>query len=178
MGELTTLARPYAVAAYKRAKESGTAGEWSEALDFLSAVMENPEIAQAAANPKAKRENFTASFLDLCGERLNDEAGNFVRLLIRNRRLGLITQIAELFREYQAADEGYLDVDVTTAFPLEDDEWGKLAAVLESHFQKQPRLRVFIDQQLLGGIYIRAGHQVIDASVRGQIERLAKTLLN
>lgn len=178
MGELTTLARPYAVAAYKRAKESGTVGEWSDALAFLAALMENREIIQAAANPKVKREQFTTAFLGLCAGHMNTEAENFVRLLIRNRRLALVKYIAELFQEYQAADEGYIDVDVTTAFPLEDEEWGKLGAVLQRVLQKQPRLRVFIDDRLIGGVYIRAGHRVIDASVRGQIERLAKNLLN
>lgn len=178
MSELTTLARPYAVAVYQRAKETGTAEKWADELEFLSALLDDERIAQAAANPKAKREDFTAAFLNLCQGHLGSESENFVRLLIENRRLSLVKQVAELFAEFKADDEGYVDVDVTTAFPLEDPDWGTLESVIGSFLRKKPRLRVTIDNRLIGGVYIRAGDRVIDASIRGQIERLAKRLWN
>jgi F-type H+-transporting ATPase subunit delta len=178
MSELTTLARPYAVAAYERAKETGTADRWAEELAFLAAVMNDERIAQAAGNPKAKREDFTAAFLNLCQSQLDGEAENFVRLLIRNHRLGLVKQISELFAQYKADDEGYVDVDITSAFPLQKSEETKLAKVLDRFLNKKARLRVTVDNSLIGGVYIRAGDRVIDASVRGQIERLAKRLWN
>lgn len=178
MSELTTLARPYAVAVYQRAKETGTADRWADELAFLAAVMADERIAQAAANPKAKREDFTAAFLNLCQDRLDGEAENFVRLLIQNRRLGLVKQIAELYAEYKADDEGYVDVDVTSAFPLQKAEETKLAKVLDRFLDRKARLRTTVDKNLIGGVYIRAGDRVIDASIRGQIERLAKRLWN
>lgn len=178
MSELTTLARPYAVAVYQRAKETGTADQWADELAFLSAVLADERIAQAAANPKTKRDDFTAAFLNLCQGRLDGEAESFVRLLIQNRRLGLVKQISELFGQYKADDEGYVDVDVTTAFPLEDQDWATLESVIGRYLQKKPQLRVFVDNQLIGGVYIRAGDRVIDASIRGQLERLAKRLWN
>jgi F-type H+-transporting ATPase subunit delta len=178
MSELTTLARPYAVAVYERAKETGTADKWADEFAFLTAVMGDERIAQAAANPKAKREDFTAAFLNLCQGRLDGEAENFVRLLIQNRRLGLLKQIAELFAQYKSDDEGYIDVEVTTAFPLEEPDWGALESVIGRLLRKQPRLRVTIDNRLIGGVYVRAGDRVIDASIRGQIDRMAKRLWN
>lgn len=178
MGELTTLARPYAVAAYQRAKETGNAGQWADSLGFLAAVVEDERIVQAAANPRAQREQFTAAFLDLCQGHLDLEAGNFVRLLIQNRRLGLVKEIAALFREYQAADEGFVDVEVVSAYPLDADDEAKLATVIGRLLNKQPRMRVDVDRSLIGGVYIRAGDRVVDATVLGQIERLAKRLWN
>lgn len=178
MGELTTLARPYAVAVYNRAKDTGTADKWAEQLAFLSAVMEDEQMIQAAANPKAKREEFTAAFLDLCQGRLDAEAENFVRLLIQNRRLSLIKYIAEFFEHYKAEDEGYVEVEVRTAFPLDEEEETQLAAVLEGILEKKAHLQVSVDQSLIGGVYVRAGDRVVDASIRGQIERLAKSLWN
>jgi F-type H+-transporting ATPase subunit delta len=178
MGELTTLARPYAVAVYKRAKETGTADRWAEQLAFLAAVMEDERMAQAAANPKARRDEFTAAFLGLCQGRLDAEAENFVRLLVQNHRLGLVKYIAELFGQYKADDEGYIEVDVSTAFPLEEDEEVRLASVLDRFLKKKARVRSTVDKSLIGGVYIRAGDRVIDASIRGQIERLAKRLWN
>jgi F-type H+-transporting ATPase subunit delta len=178
MSELTTLARPYAVAAYERAKETGSADKWAEALAFLAAVMDDERIARAAGNPKAKREDFTAAFLSLCQGHIDSEAENFVRLLIQNHRLGLVKQISELFAQYKADDEGYVDVDVTSAFPLTKPEEGKLAKVLDGFLKKKARLRTTVDNSLIGGVYVRAGDRVIDATVRGQIERLAKRLWN
>lgn len=178
MAELTTLARPYAVAAYQRAKEIGNAEQWADSLAFVAAVMDDPRILEAATNPKTKREDFTAAFFDLCQGHLDGETGNFVRLLIQNRRLGLAKYIAEQFREYKAEDEGYVEVDVTSAFPLEETEQSKVIAAVEGFLNKKAHLRITVDAALIGGVYIRAGDRVIDASVRGQIERLTKSLWN
>jgi len=176
MSELATLARPYAVAAYKRAKETDSTGKWSEALAFLAAVMQDPRMAQAAANPKARKDQFTKAFLDLCQGRLNAEAKNFLRMLIENRRLGLIKFISEQFEQYRAEEEGYIEVNVCSAYPLEDGERDQITAVLQKTLGKEPRLNVQVDDSLIGGVLIRAGDRVIDASVRGQIQRMAKRL--
>jgi F-type H+-transporting ATPase subunit delta len=135
-------------------------------------------MAQAAANPKAKKEQFTRAFLDLCQGRLDAETENFVRLLVANRRLGLIKKISEQFEQHRAEEEGYIDVDVSSAYPLDDEERDQLSDRLQTTLGKQPRLNVRLDESLIGGVLIRAGDRVIDASVRGQIQRLAKRLYN
>ncbi|HYE37743.1 F0F1 ATP synthase subunit delta [Methylocaldum sp.] len=178
MVEFTTLARPYAVAVYKRAKETGTADKWSDELAFVTMLMEDEQLARAAANPMAKREQFSAAFLGLCEDNLDAEAQNFVRLLIQNHRLDLIKYIAALFNQYKADDEGYVEVDVSTAFPLKQTEENRLVSVLERILQKKARLRVNVEPSLIGGVYVKAGDRVIDASIRGQVERLAKRLWN
>ena len=178
MSELATLARPYATAAYKRAKQTGTTAQWSQALAFLAVVIQDRQIVQAAANPKANREQFTAALLDLCGGQLDREGENFVRLLVANRRLNLIGLISEQYEQFRAEEEGYIAVDVYTAYPLEDAEREQLATVLRQNLGKQPHLTVQVDETLIGGVLIKAGDRVIDASVRGQIQRLAKRLYN
>lgn len=178
MSELATLARPYAIAAYTRAKETGATARWSESLAFLAAVMQDPRIAQAASNPKASKERFVASLLDLCQGRLDREAENFVRLLVANRRLSLASLISEQFEQFRADDEGYAKVDVRTAYPIDDAESAQLAAALRQTLGKEPRLEIQVDAALIGGVVIKAGDHVIDASVRGQLQRLAKRLGN
>lgn len=178
MSELATLARPYATAAYKHAKQTGSTAQWSESLAFLAAVTQDPQIAQAAANPNASKERFIASLLDLCQGKLDGEGKNFVRLLVANRRLNLLGLISEQFEQFRADEEGYVEVDVRTAYPLDDAEAGRLAAVLGQTLGKQPRLRIQLDETLIGGVLIKAGDRVIDASVRGQVQRLAKRLYN
>lgn len=176
MTELATLARPYAVAVYKRARETDSTGKWSQALGFLAQIMLDPRMAKAAANPRTKRDQFAQAFLDLCQGRLDAEAENFVKLLIDNRRLSLIKSIAEQFERYRAEEEGYIQVDLSSAYPLDDEERDRLAKLLHRMLGKQPHLNVRFDESLIGGVLIRAGDRVIDASVRGQIQRLAKTL--
>jgi F-type H+-transporting ATPase subunit delta len=178
MAEYSTLARPYAVAAYKRAEETNTVQQWADQLAFLKAILNDESIQRAVANPKAKREEFTRSFLGLCQGHLSAEGESFVRLLIRNHRLGLVRYIAEQFSHYRAEDEGLIDVTVTSAYALSREESSRLEATLQRVLNKKPRLDISVDKKLIGGVYIRAGDRVIDASVRGQIERLAKRLWN
>jgi len=178
MSELATLARPYAAAVYKRARETGSAEKWSGVLALLAQVLQEPRIAQAAANPKGAKEQFTQAVLDVCEGHLDEEAKNFVRLLVANRRLGLIGAIHEQFEQHRAEDEGYIAVDVRSAYPLEDEQRDRLASVLKQTLGREPRLEVRVDDTLIGGVLIRAGDRVIDASVRGRLQRLAKRLYN
>jgi F-type H+-transporting ATPase subunit delta len=178
MTELTTLARPYAVAAYRRAKQTKSTARWSEELGFVALVMADERMKRAATNPRVRGEAFVASFLALCEGRLAPEVQNFVRLLVENGRLDLIDQIVTLFEEYRAADEGYVNVDVASAFDMNDAEQKKLGKVLDGFLGRKANLSVRVDDSLIGGVYIKAGDRVIDASIRGQLERLAKTLWN
>ena len=178
MSELATLARPYATAAFKRAKQTNSTPQWSETLAFLTAVIQDPRISCAANNPNANKESFTLALLDLCRGILDREGENFVRLLVANRRLQLIGIISEQYEQFRADDEGYIVADVYSAYPLDDAEKEQINTVLQQTLRKQPRLNVHVDDTLIGGVLIKAGDRVIDASVRGQIQRLAKRLYN
>jgi F-type H+-transporting ATPase subunit delta len=178
MEELSTLARPYAVAAYKRARETQTAERWGEQLAFLTELLQDAQIADAAAHPKIDKDRFADIVLEQCGKDLDQEFQNFVRLLVQNHRLGLTRQISELFRQFKAEDEGYIEVEVRSAFAMDEVEQIKLATSLGNVFRKKTHLNVTVDSSLIGGIYLRAGDRVIDYSVRGQIQRMAQRLWN
>lgn len=178
MEESTTLARPYAIAAFRYAKESGKTEEWANSLNFLAGVMADGRMQQASRDPRIGRDRFTELFLGLCEGYLGYGAENYVRLLIQNQRLNLLGEIAAQFSGYRAEDEGYIDVAVETAYDLTKDELEKLTRTLESELGRKPVIKVTVDGRLIGGVLVRAGDRVIDASVRGQIERLAKSLMN
>lgn len=178
MTELTTLARPYAVAAFRRAKETKATARWSDELAFVTMVMGDQRMKLAASNPRVRKEAFTASFLSMCEGRLAPEVQNFVRLLVENGRLDLVSEISNLFEDYRAADEGYVNVDVASAFDMTDAEQKSLAKVLDGVLGKKAQVTVTTDESLIGGVYIKAGDRVIDASIKGQLERLAKNLWN
>lgn len=178
MTERVTLARPYAVAAFRHAKKKKSVARWSEGLATLAALMEDPRLQQAAANPRVRREAFAAAFLALLGDECPKDQQNFVRLLIENRRLDLLPSILQLFNDARAADEGQIPVTLKSAFDLTDAQQKQITKVLQQHLGKKPLIQATTDPALIGGLLIRAGDRVIDASIRGQIERLTQALRN
>ncbi len=176
MTEKATLARPYAEAIFKTAKASESAEKWSEMLEFIAVVVQNPDIAGAADNPKIKQQKFVDLLLDICHGQINDEGTNFLKLLVQNHRLSLVPQIAELYEQYRAEDEGYIDVNVSSAYAMSKTEQNKIAQALKKRFKKQVNVTVSIDKSLIGGILVRAGDRVIDGSIKGRLQQLAKQL--
>ena len=176
MSELATLARPYAAAVFKRAKETQAAAKWSQSLAFMSAVMENRDISVVVDNPKVNKQRLSALMLDICQGHVNEENENFLKLLVQNNRLVLLPYIAKLFEAYKAEDEGYADVDVLTAYALSKEAKQNLAAILEKTLGKKIHMNVTVDKSLIGGVLVRAGDKVIDGSIKGRLQNMQKAL--
>ncbi len=176
MSELATLARPYAEAVFKRAKELGNSQEWSDTLAFLSAIMQDESLAAIVNNPRVGEDKLTALLLDICQDQITGEANNFLKLLIENGRLKLLPQIAELFENYKADDEGYVDVDVITAYALTKAEEQSFATSLKKKLNKEINIHASVDKALIGGFLVKAGDSVIDGSISGQLQQLAKRI--
>ncbi|MGR9052286.1 MAG: F0F1 ATP synthase subunit delta [Gammaproteobacteria bacterium] len=176
MSELATLARPYAEAVFKRAKESASTVKWSDTLAFISAVVNDKLIAGIADNPRIGKDVLLQLMRDICKEQVDAEGENLIKLLVQNNRLKLAGQIAAIFEQFKAEDEGYVDVEVASAFVLSDDEKAKLSANLEKTLDKRVRLNVREDQSLIGGIVVRAGDRVFDGSIKGQLQHMRKAL--
>jgi F-type H+-transporting ATPase subunit delta len=176
MSELATLARPYAAAVFKRAKETGTTAKWSQSLAFMSAVLSDEEISVVVDNPKVSKERLSALMLDICQGQVDEENANFLKLLVQNNRLTLLPYITEIFEAYKADDEGYIDVEVTTAYAFSKEEKQTFASKLEKTLSKKVHMNVTVDKSLIGGVLVRAGDRVIDGSIKGQLQQLAKRL--
>ncbi len=176
MSELATLARPYAVAVFKRAKETDSTKNWSKNLAFLAAVLSDEAISGVVDDPKIGKSKLSTLLLDICQDQIDKEGGNFLKLLIENNRLSLIAAIAEIFETYKAEDEGSIDIDVTTAFAFTKESKQNFNVTLEKAFGKKINMKIAVDSSLIGGVLVRAGDQVIDGSVRGQLQQLAQRL--
>jgi F-type H+-transporting ATPase subunit delta len=176
MSELATLARPYATAVFKRAKETDTLANWSDSLAFLSTVIAEQEISALVDNPKIAKGRLSALMLDICQGQIGAEGENFLKLLVQNGRLSLTPHIATQFEHYKAEHEGYVDVEVLTAFAFSDDEQKKFSSTLEETLHKKVRINVTVDKSLIGGVLVRAGDRVIDGSIRGQLQHMQKAL--
>jgi len=176
MSELSTLARPYAEAVFKIAVESKSTSEWSEMLGFLSVVMQDQEMVAIVANPKVSQEQLTGLVLDICQDQLKEQGVSLAKLLVENDRLILAPQISELFEAYKAEHEGYVDVEITSAYALTKEEQKSFSTTLKKQLGKDVQITTSIDKSLIGGYLAKAGDKVIDGSVKGQLQQLAKKL--
>lgn len=176
MSELATLARPYAAAVYKRAKETGSAEKWSENLAFIESVLSDPQVSALIRHPKVSDDQKSALMREFCQEKTSSEVVNFLNLLVYNKRLTLISEIVRLYEVLKAEDEGYVEVDVTTAYALSKEVKSHLTTSLENKLGKKVHMNVAVDKSLIGGVLVRAGDKVIDGSIRGQLKHMQKTL--
>jgi F-type H+-transporting ATPase subunit delta len=176
MAEQITVARPYAEAAFALAREQNALPVWSEMLRNAAAVAGDAQVRAALDNPKLSADDKEALFLSICGDRLNAEGRNFVRVLIGADRIGLLPEIRHLFGALKDADEGLARASITSAFPLSERELAELKGALERRFGKKIETTVSIDESLIGGAKIVVGDTVIDASVNGELEAMANHL--
>lgn len=176
MAEKTTLARPYAKAVFDLAFQTERLQEWSNALAFAALVAEDPHMVALIRSPRVTKAQAAELFIELGGERFDDEVRNFIRTLAENHRLGLLPQIAALFEQYRAEAESTVEVQLISAAPVSDEQKQKFAASLKGRLKRNVELKAETDPSLLGGAVIRAGDMVIDGSVRGRLSRLATAL--
>ena len=176
MSEAKTIARPYAVAAWRHAQAQNKADVWADMLDFMSAVVSDKVMAGIVADPRVEEQILSQLMLDICGGRINDEAEAFVKLLVENGKLSLMPGVAEVFNELKAEAGGAIDATLTAAYPVNAKFEQALAKAMQKKLDREVTFSTEEDKSLIGGVIIRAGDMVIDASVRGQIESLASEL--
>ena len=176
MAELATIARPYAEAVFRLAKEGNALAAWSEKLAFIAAVSQDPQMQAAIGNPKVTASDIERLLLAICGERIDGAARNLIQLLMRNRRLAVLPQIREQFEKLKLEDEGKLDARISSAYPLDDAQRAQLVNLLSSRFKRKINATVTVDPELIGGIKVEVGDKVWDASVRGRLQAMAVTL--
>ncbi|QID16348.1 F0F1 ATP synthase subunit delta [Nitrogeniibacter mangrovi] len=175
MAENVTIARPYAEAAFKQADGAGALGPWSEALDKLAAVAADPQMQTLIHDPKLGEDKLAELFIGVVGD-LDESQKNFVRILVENERLQVLPEIRDLFVERKNEREGTLDADIVSAFELDDATLNTLTQELEARFKAKLNVSVSVDPDLIGGVTVTVGDDVIDASVRGKLANMAAAL--
>lgn len=176
MSEAKTIARPYAVAAWKHAVSDSKQDLWSEMLDFMATVVSNDAMSAIVKDPRVDADTLAGLMLEICGGRINDVADAFVRLLVDNGKLSLMPEIAEVYSELQAEAGGAVQAKLIAAYPVNAKFEQAISSAMKKRLDREVTFTTDIDKSLLGGVIIRAGDMVIDASVRGQIEALAADL--
>jgi len=176
MAELSTIARPYAKAAFQFANEKSKLNEWSDMLNFAALVVQDEAIAKMLDDPKATSSEQADMFLKIGEDQFDENGKNFVSLLAANKRLSLLPEIGVLYERLKAEQLQSIDVEITSAFAISDDQCATLASALKQNLGREVKIESTIDQSLIGGLVIRAGDMVIDGSVRGKLAKLTETL--
>ncbi len=176
MAEISTIARPYAVAAFNLGKEQNALAKWSEMLGLAAAVASDAQMQAFIQDPKVVSSELQNTFLKVCGDQLNEHGQNLIKVLVEYNRMDILPAITSAFEELKAQDDGVLDAQIIAAAKPSAAEVKDLVKRLEIKFGKKIEAKVSVDSELIGGIKIIVGDTVIDASVKGQLQSLAYTL--
>jgi F-type H+-transporting ATPase subunit delta len=177
MADQTTIARPYAKAAFAEARADSMLPAWSEALHTAAAVVGDPRVHSLLGDPHVTPAQLSKLVLDIAGGGLGEHGRNFVQTLAEAGRLNCLPEIAALFDLYKDDAEGVADVTIAAAAPIDATQQQTLAAALARRLKREVRLHVVIEPDLIGGAVVRSGDLVIDGSVRGRLERIAHDLV-
>ena len=178
MAESVTIARPYAQAVFRLARENKALAAWSNRLQRLVAIAQDPQMTKVVGNPKFSAGQVADLFVSLSGEPDSQELASFVGVLAENERLDVLMQIQEIYEQLKGEDEGVKDALVSSAYPLDDVQLKNLMSQLETHFGSKLQPRVELDAALIGGVKVAVGDQILDASVRGKLDAMATALKN
>lgn len=175
MSELTTIARPYAKAAFDHAVEHKSIASWQEMLVFAAEVAKNSAIKDLLSGAVAA-EKLAEIFNGVCGEQLDLQGQNLIKVLAENRRLNALPEISVMFNAFKAEFDKEIEVDVTSAAKLDAQQQTDISAALEKRLARKVKLNCSVDPKLIAGVVIKAGDTVIDGSVRSKLNRLADAL--
>ncbi|MDR2450270.1 MAG: F0F1 ATP synthase subunit delta [Candidatus Accumulibacter sp.] len=178
MAESVTVARPYAQAVFRLAREEGALAEWSGRLGRLAVIAGDPEMERVIGNPEIPARRLAELFGSLSGEPENRELASFIRELAENRRFDVLAEIRAVFESLKDEDEGVQEAMIASAFPLDEKQLSALLKTLEAHFDSRLQGRVEVDPSLIGGVRVQVGDRVFDASVRGKLDAMAEALKN
>ena len=176
MAEPSTIARPYAEAAFRLADAAGTLPKWSEMLGALALVAQDARVREAVTQPGLSDAQAAGVLISVLSGRLNAEAENFLRVLAENGRLALLPEIRAQFEALKDEREGVLEAEVQSAFELSDAQVADLVQRLEKKTGRKVRTKVQVDKSLIAGVRVVLGDQVIDGSARAQLGALEAAL--
>jgi F-type H+-transporting ATPase subunit delta len=176
VAEPSTIARPYAEAAFRLAAAQGKLADWSATLANLSAVAADERVRAAIGDPNFPAAKVAGLFIAVLSGKLTGETENFVRVLAENGRLDVLAEIRSQYEVLKNEREGVVEAEITTAFDMDQAQLADLVSRLEKKTGRKVRARVSVDKSLIGGVKIVIGDKVIDGSARAQLGALESAL--
>jgi F-type H+-transporting ATPase subunit delta len=177
MAELATLARPYAQALYGVAR-NGDLTAWANWLQVFACVASQARILSLATNPHIESAQICDLLLRVAppAQTFEQQAQNFIKLLLKRHRLAVVRYIAEQFNALKNAHEGLADAHIVSAFALDEASLKPLIEALERRLNRKLKPHVTLDSSLIGGVRVKVGDKVLDMSVQEQLAKLNAVL--
>jgi F-type H+-transporting ATPase subunit delta len=183
MADNNTIARPYAQAVFELAQASGELATWSEALDVTGQLLADGQVVAYLGDPAFSNEqrlDFLTGLFAKAGAGILDgsdaKGTNFLKLLLEYGRIAVLPEIARHFEALKADVENVVDVTVTSAGPVSEQQQDTISKALRERLGRDVNIATAIDENLIGGAVIKAGDVVIDGSLRARLEGLAAAL--
>jgi len=176
MAEPSTVARPYAEAAFRLADAAGALAKWSDMLGALAQVAQDERVQRAVADPSLSHAQVAGVFISILSGRLNGEAENLLRVLAENKRIELLPEIRSQFEALKNEREGVVEAEVHSAFELTEAQLADLVQRLEKRTGRKVKARIEIQKDLIAGVKVVLGDKVIDGSARAQLDALETAL--
>lgn len=176
MAELSTIARPYAVALFDASKATGHTADWLPVVEELAQVVAHPQVASVVADPKLGAAQIASLIGGLLRAKLPNELAIFLDMLIGNQRLAALPEIARQFRALKNATEGVADCMIESAFPLNDAQVADLVGAMSKKFGLKLKPEVRVNADLIGGVRVSVGDHVLDTSVKTRLAQMQAAL--
>lgn len=180
MGEISTIARPYAEALFEAAQAdrsaAGVLDQWLDYVDELAAVAGNAEVAEVIGDPNLSSDQIYGVLTGLVKQKLPIAAENFLRLVIENGRANVLPEVARQFRQLKNRSEGAADCLIESAFPLSEEQVHELLWGLSRKFGLKLKPAVKVDPELIGGVRVSVGDHVLDSTVKTRLAEMHAAL--
>lgn len=177
MTTLSSIARPYALAAFEIAREQKQLMEWKAFLSSAAMITRDPTVTKLLEDPERTSQELYELFDGVLATIMTTEQKNLLRLLAQNKRLLALPEIEDSYSSLLAALEKICTVRVVTAIKPSEDYELKLGKALATRTQSEVKLHCEVDPSIIGGAIIHIGDRVIDGSVRGKLNRLLENSL-
>lgn len=178
MSTVTTLARPYAKAAFELADAGNATGSWNDMLDLASTMVSEDAMAKLLQSPEVSNSQVVQILSDVAGEAFNDRFRDFLSVLAENKRFPLLPEIATLYQKLREEADKLLRVRVVSAFALDESQATRLKDALARRFEREILLESEVDSSVIGGAVVYADGQVIDGTLRDRLSKLSNSLSN
>ncbi len=172
MAELATLARPYAKAAFDFAQGANHVSAWAGVLNLAGKIMQDHSFAAYLADPARTTAGQVTALANAMNNNINQPFKNFLTQLAEHGRLALLPEIQHQFELLKAQGLNETDVVIESAYPLSQSQELLITTRLEKRFGTKVNSSVIVRPELIGGVVIRAGDQVIDDSALGKLEKM------
>lgn len=176
MAELATIARPYAEALFKAVPDAELTA-WQQALEAVAAVARDPQVQALADNPKVTSNQVFDVIVAAAKVTLATSLTNFLRTVLENGRLAALPLMVEQFQALVKARQGVSEAQIFSAFPIDAAQLAEIIGPLEKRFGRKLEAKVELDAELIGGVRVVVGDEVLDTSVKARLERMKSTLL-